>query len=245
LSVAHVEELLEGLDDRALEAVRALLDLYGEGLARFADIVAEHDDGTIAAAVAGDDAIAQLLLVHGLHPVPLAERVRAGLEEVRPYLESHGGGVELLGVEDRRARLRLHGSCDGCPSSAVTLKLAIETAVLKAAPDLEGLDCEEAAPAAGALLQIELRTPGIAVGGAGPLVQTVGGRQVLFARVDGVHYAYRPACPGCGASLASATLSGGRLACTSCDARFDVLDDGRCLTDATLRLEPVLQEAEA
>jgi Fe-S cluster biogenesis protein NfuA len=244
LSIAQVEELLEGLDDRALEAVRALLDLYGEGLARFADIVAEHDDGTIAAAVAADEAIAQLLLVHGLHPVPLIERVRAGLEEVRPYLESHGGGVELLGVEDGRARLRLHGSCDGCPSSAVTLKLAIESAVLKTAPDLEGLDCEDAAPAP-ALLQIELRGPGIAIGGDGPLVQTVGGRQVLFARVNGVHYAYRPACPGCGASLASATLTGDRLACTSCDARFDVRDDGRCLTDPRLRLEAVLQEVDA
>src|SRR5206468_1119458 len=116
-------------DGRRLGAVRALLALSGEGRAGFADIVAEHDDGTIAAAVAADDMIGQLLLVHGLHPVSLEDRVRAGLDEVRPYLESHGGGVELLGISDGRAALRLHGSCEGCPSSAMTLKLAIESAV--------------------------------------------------------------------------------------------------------------------
>ena len=45
---------------------------------------------------------------------------------MRPYLGSHGGDVELLGVtDDGVVRLRLLGSCDGCPSSSVTLKLAV------------------------------------------------------------------------------------------------------------------------
>ena len=55
---------------------------------------------------------------------------------------SHGGDVELLGVEDGVARLRLQGSCNGCPSSAATLRLAIEDAVLQAAPDLERVEAE-------------------------------------------------------------------------------------------------------
>ena len=44
-------------------------------------------------------------------PCRVEERVREALDEVRPYLESHGGDVELLGVEDGVVRLRLQGSC--------------------------------------------------------------------------------------------------------------------------------------
>jgi Fe-S cluster biogenesis protein NfuA/nitrite reductase/ring-hydroxylating ferredoxin subunit len=49
---------------------------------------------------------------------------------------SHAGGVEYLGVFDGVARLRLEGSCHGCPSSTVTVQLAIEGAVQDAAPEV-------------------------------------------------------------------------------------------------------------
>ena len=120
----------------------ALLELYGEGLARLVGHVAEHDDGRLAAALAGDELVSHLLLLHGLHPVPLEARVRGALDEVRPYLASHGGGVELLGIEDGVVRLRMEGSCDGCPSSAATLTLAIEDAIQKAAPDVRAIEAE-------------------------------------------------------------------------------------------------------
>ena len=81
-----------------------------------------------------DELVSHLLLLHGIHPVPVEARVRAALEEVRPYLESHGGDVELVAVEDGVVRLRMEGSCSGCPSSAMTLKLAIEDAIHKARP---------------------------------------------------------------------------------------------------------------
>ena len=45
--------------------------------------------------------------------------MREALDSVRPYMESHGGDVELLGLEDGVARLRLKGSCNGCAASAV------------------------------------------------------------------------------------------------------------------------------
>jgi Fe-S cluster biogenesis protein NfuA len=107
--------------------------------------------------VAGDEVVGHLLLAHGLHPVPVEARVGDALEEVRPYLASHGGGVELLGVEDGIAHVRLHGTCNGCPSSATTLKLAVEEAVLRAAPDVERVEAEATEPAAtsGPLLQLE------------------------------------------------------------------------------------------
>jgi Fe-S cluster biogenesis protein NfuA len=160
--VARVETLLEALDTlpapargTAMELVQALLDLYGEGLAR----IVARDDG-LAAMAASDELVAHLLLLHGLHPVALETRVLGALAEVRPYLAAHGGDVELLGVEHGVARLRLKGSCSGCPSSAITLKHAVEEAIHKAAPDVEEIVAEEDTEvAAPSLLQIDLTCP--------------------------------------------------------------------------------------
>lgn len=138
--------------DKALETVQNLLVLYGEGLARMLAIV--QTEGVTPArehmldAFAEDDLIAHLLMLHDLHPVDVETRVLRALEEVRPYLQSHGGNVELLGIEEGVAKLRLQGSCSGCPSSTMTLKLAIEEAIQKVAPDLDGIEAEGvAAPA--------------------------------------------------------------------------------------------------
>ncbi len=57
-------------------------------------------------------------------------------------MESHGGDVELLGVEDGVARLRLAGSCHGCAASSSTLELAIKKALMETAPDLLDMDVE-------------------------------------------------------------------------------------------------------
>src|SRR5205823_14845367 len=113
--VADVERRLEALealeDDRAREpataAVQALLDLYGAGLERIVEAIAERDDGTLAAALAGDELVAHLLLVHGLHPVALEPRVRGALDEVRPSLEAYGGGVELVAMVGAVVRLQV------------------------------------------------------------------------------------------------------------------------------------------
>jgi Fe-S cluster biogenesis protein NfuA len=163
--VGRIEALLETVDglpdtaarDAATELVQTLLEVYGEGLARVVAHVAARDDGALASALAGDELVAHLLLLHGLHPVPLEVRVRGALEEMRPYLDAHGGDVELLGVEAGVVRLQLQGSCSGCPSSAVTLKHGIEEAIHKAAPDVERIVAEDApAPVGGNLIQLEV-----------------------------------------------------------------------------------------
>jgi Fe-S cluster biogenesis protein NfuA/nitrite reductase/ring-hydroxylating ferredoxin subunit len=257
--VADVERRLEELealeDERAGEAataaVQGLLDLYGAGLERIVEAIAEHDDGALAAALAGDELVAHLLLVHGLHPVALEQRVRRALDEVRPYLESHGGGVELVAIEGSAVRLQMHGSCNGCPSSAMTLKLAIENALAKAAPEIEKViaeepDSERAAP----LLQIELapalRDDGWTMAGGLPelaegglTVKPVSGQEVLFLRLGANFYAYRPRCPGCEAPLADARLNRAELTCPACGRTYDAVRAGRGVDDPHLSLEPV------
>jgi len=120
------------------DLVRALLDFHQAGLGRVMELAA--DRGDLRSLLAGDPKIEPLLLLHGLHPEQLSVRVERALEKVRPYLFSHGGSVELVGIEEGRIRLRLQGSCNGCPSSAETLKNSIEEAILAAAPDVEEIE---------------------------------------------------------------------------------------------------------
>jgi Fe-S cluster biogenesis protein NfuA/nitrite reductase/ring-hydroxylating ferredoxin subunit len=199
--------------------------------------------------------VEHLLLLHGVHPVSVEQRVRDALEGVRPYLGSHGGDVELLAVEDGVAHVRMQGSCEGCPASAMTLKLAIEDAVLKAAPDVDRVEAAgggDAAPAASPLLQIEVVRPAAPEGawaqagslpqlaGGGTLLKEVAGEPLLFLRLDdGTPYAYRPSCPACTASLEGAALDGAELACPACGHRYDARRAGRCLDEPQLHLEPV------
>src|SRR4051794_21951896 len=90
------------------EIVQAILDLHRLGLERMIGRVEEAQDrgSAILDAFTRDDVVGGLLLLHGLHPLDLETRVRQALDEVRPYLRSHGGNVELLGVEDGVVRLR-------------------------------------------------------------------------------------------------------------------------------------------
>jgi Fe-S cluster biogenesis protein NfuA len=144
--VGRAEALLDEIDGdaKATAAVQAVVELYGEALAR---IVAGVDP-------IEDELVSHLLLVHDLHPVDVETRIRTALEEVRPYLGSHGGDIEFLQVEDGVARLRLGGTCNGCPSSRVTLQNAVEEVVLKAAPELERIEAEGVAEPQPHLLQI-------------------------------------------------------------------------------------------
>jgi Fe-S cluster biogenesis protein NfuA len=147
----HLLSEVERLSDPAAQAqtreiVQAVLDLHGTGLERMlGHLEAGGEAGAaIRDACAGDDVVAGLLLLHGLHPLDLETRVLQALDQVRPYLRSHGGNVELLGVRDGVVRLRLVGSCHGCPSSAVTMKQTIEEAILGKAPDAIAVEVEGA-----------------------------------------------------------------------------------------------------
>jgi Fe-S cluster biogenesis protein NfuA len=159
--------------ETAEELVRSLLELYGGGIARMMEIVYESPlGGELFGRFAGDDLVASLLLLHGLHPESAEERIVRALDGVRPYLASHGGDVRLLGIADDVVHLRLEGSCHGCPSSTITMKLAIEKAIEEAAPEIVRIEVEGVAEpgatslaaahgqqAGDSLVQIGLRCP--------------------------------------------------------------------------------------
>jgi Fe-S cluster biogenesis protein NfuA len=151
--MAQLEELLQRVQaiadpvsrDLTAQIIQTMMEYHGAGLSAMMDRVA--DCGEIGRSVIDDfgkdELIGSLLLLYGLHPLGLEDRVRQGLEKVRPYLKSHGGNVELLGVSEAGVvRLRMQGSCHGCPSSAATLKNSIEQAIYDKAPDVAGIEVE-------------------------------------------------------------------------------------------------------
>ena len=129
---------------RTREIVQAVLELHGTGLDRILHHMAESGDlgRLLRDACIRDEVVRGLLLLHGLHPLNMEERVQRALEKVRPYLHSHGGNVELVTLSDGVVRLRLDGSCDGCPSSAATMQQTIEEAIFAEAPDVCGVELE-------------------------------------------------------------------------------------------------------
>jgi Fe-S cluster biogenesis protein NfuA/nitrite reductase/ring-hydroxylating ferredoxin subunit len=146
----------------AEELVGLLVGLYGDGLAVIVAVLREQGDAGAAtlARLAEDPLVESLLLLHGLHPLDVDARIQRALDRVRPYLGSHAGGVQYLGVTGGVARLRLEGSCNGCPSSTVTVQLAIQGAVEEAAPEVTEVVVEGMTEAPGPkLLQIG-RKPG-------------------------------------------------------------------------------------
>ncbi|MGH3344275.1 MAG: NifU family protein [Carbonactinosporaceae bacterium] len=273
---ARVEDVLAELAstadprvrERAEELAQLLVQLYGGGLTRIVDIVRAQapDAQQLMARLSDDELVASLLVVHGLHPLDVTQRVQHALDKVRPYLGSHAGGVQLLGVdEDGVVTLRLEGSCDGCPSSTVTVRLAIERAITEAAPEVTRVEVEGMTDPATAPGTEPGRKPGFVpldslrqqpagdrepagrwtvLPGAGSLVPgevrlvDVAGTPVVVCNVGGELYAYRDGCPACGASLSGAALAEGVLGCT-CHSRYDARLAGRRLDGSGVHLSPL------
>jgi Fe-S cluster biogenesis protein NfuA/nitrite reductase/ring-hydroxylating ferredoxin subunit len=254
--------------ERAEELVRLVVELYGAGFERLLELA--YDAGALSDelldALAADELVSSLLLVHGLHPYGVAERVERALDDVRPYLGSHGGDVRLLDVtDDGVVRLQLLGSCDGCASSSVTLELAVNEAIRTAAPEVVRIDVEAAAPeSASGVIPVEQLTTRIrttepagdvswvAAGRVDELAvgtlhrATAGTVDVVLCRLPAGVYAYRDSCATCASTFEGAGLqrspqaaASAVLTCPSCGAHYDVRRAGANLDDPARHLEPV------
>jgi len=248
--IQELMEKIEALPDipaRVLvhECMTSLLAFYGNGLERVLHIVKRSGIGgqRVHDELIHDRVVSGLLLIHGLHPVDLATRLREALEKIRPYMQSHGGNVELLSLEADFARLRLEGACKTCPSSAVTLELAVRHAIEEACPDLAGFEVDGAAAPAdpaqphGAPEWTPVEEARHLQEGA--LIRaTVLDVPLILCKAGGSLYAYRDRCPACNLPLHLGTLEAGVLACRA-GHRFGVRNAGLSADDAGLHLDPV------
>jgi len=243
--------------DQLKESVQVILNFYGEGLARILHLVAEAEAQAqkVYDALIHDSFVGGLLLIHDLYPVDLETRINEALQKVRPYMDTHGGNVELVSLEDGVAKLRLQGSCKGCPSSAATLELAINQAIEEACPDLLGLEVEGvvAPPEPKKLFKIlnqpqeapmsRARSgwtviPGVAQLGNGAM-KTVeaAGIPMIICKVNEHLYAYRNACAACDMPFDMDALEEGLLSCRL-GHRYDLQRAGICTDDPDIHLNP-------
>jgi Fe-S cluster biogenesis protein NfuA/nitrite reductase/ring-hydroxylating ferredoxin subunit len=262
---ARIQQLLEEIEalptpsTRELihEFMEATLAFYGQGLGRILQVVSESgaEGPKVYQHLVNDKVVRGLLLIHDLHPADLETRLRDALNQVRPYLQSHGGNVELISLTDQSARLRLQGTCKSCASSAVTLELAIRNAIEEACPDLAGFEVEGVAqdPATSPVPQqaTERSKPNwTALENAQQLEDgtwmpvRVAGKRLVVCRVNGSLYAYRNNCPACNMPFDAGALEAGFLRCPL-GHRYDVQHAGSCAEIPSAHLDPfplLLQE---
>ena len=117
-AVAQLATLVETLeregDERALLLLALMDDIHRPGLEL---IMTGQTDHPVALA---------LLSMYGLAPVDEFIEAEEALDEIRPYIEGHGGALELVDVQDGVISVRMSGACNGCAASAMTLRRGIE-----------------------------------------------------------------------------------------------------------------------
>jgi Fe-S cluster biogenesis protein NfuA len=68
----------------------------------------------------------------------LTNNVLNALEEIRPFLNSDGGDIKLVSIEDGKyVTVRLEGACISCSVNQMTLRAGVETTIKKFAPQIE------------------------------------------------------------------------------------------------------------
>jgi NifU-like domain len=145
-----IEELLRKIEaasdphlrNTAQELVQAVMDLHGAGLERILEIAGAGTASgpSVLESLSLDELVSGLLVLYGLHPHSIEERLTQALEKIRPSLKKRGGEIELVSLVDGALKLKLHAN-----GNAPSLKALVEGAVYQAVPDIASLSIEDPA----------------------------------------------------------------------------------------------------
>lgn len=148
---AQLDTILEGIQERAepevAAAVAELMEgvqrVHAEGLRKIAELLTEQPE--LFERALDEPVVSNLFFLYDLAVVDPEERVREALESARVMAGSHGGELEVLGVEEGRVRLRIDWTHDSVSRESETLRNGIEWALRERLPgfrevEIEGLD---------------------------------------------------------------------------------------------------------
>ncbi|MFN2606811.1 MAG: NifU family protein [Acidimicrobiales bacterium] len=154
------EELLHHADRQVRDETEEMLDWIDafnrEGLGRLVELIRGWRGEIFLESVARDDVAGTFLSIYDLGVGPevdtaAEDAVAEALEEIRPFVESHGGTIAVDSVVDGVVKVQMLGSCDGCPSSTATLTGGVERALRDHWPNFRRLEVVDPnAEAAGA-----------------------------------------------------------------------------------------------
>jgi len=152
--VRAVEDLPdEKARDAAREVVAAVLELHGAALARIVSTVAGKDG--ILAALAADETVSSVLVLHDLHPQDLEARVRAALERLRTGLVLRGARADLEKLGGDEVRVRVVREAQGCGSDFAKLRAMVEEGLGRAAPEVPSIVVEVTQETPSAFIPVE------------------------------------------------------------------------------------------
>ena len=143
------EELLNHPDSQVREQITELLDwvdvFHREGLGRLVEMIRAWRGEIFLESVNRDEIAGPFLDAYDLGEtddldLEAEEAVNGALEEIRPYVESHGGMITVDSIVDGVVKVNMLGSCDGCPSSAATLTAGVEEALRRHWPNFRRLE---------------------------------------------------------------------------------------------------------
>lgn len=266
----HLQILLESVEQHPDEQVRnhvkalvySLLDLHHTAFERVAEIISNRSDGgEILDELGRDELVKAVLMVHDLLPQSESSRLDQALQEARENLREYGADVELVGVRNGVAKLRLIGGAQTASVSTAILRGEIEKVLHMAVPDLLDVEYDETvAPAPPTkLVQIQPRpasSNGDAKAAKLPVIRldqiptnelrvvATGGFDLLLCNLAGSVYAFQNRCAEDGLSLENAILHDGVLICAKCDFRYDIRHKGKCLNDPETKLESLAVKVE-
>ncbi len=133
----------------ALDLLRSVMDLHGAAVSRIVELLDATEAGRASLARLGaDPLICGVLVLYGVHPMPLEERLARALENLAPQLRKHSGSAELIDVSEGVVRVNLQSSGHGCGNSPDALRTMLEQAILEAAPEVVEVAVEGAASSA-------------------------------------------------------------------------------------------------
>jgi Fe-S cluster biogenesis protein NfuA len=119
------------------ELVELVMALHGKALERILELAT---DDALVERLSRDELVASLLVLHGLHPLSLEDRVAQAIDKAGARLRSHGAELQLISMQEGVVRLRLNAK--GCGSTERSLREMVEQSIYGAAPDVTALEIE-------------------------------------------------------------------------------------------------------
>lgn len=129
----------------ALGLLQSSMDLHGSALSRIFEILSQSGEAgrSLSTKLGDDPLICGLLVLYGIHPLTLKDRVARTLERIGPQLKKQNAVLELIRVDESVVRIRITGSARGCGSSFDALKSLAQQAILEAAPEVAEIIVED------------------------------------------------------------------------------------------------------
>ncbi len=144
----------------ALELLQSMMDLHAAVISRIVEVLNAGEAGRASLAKLGSDPlICGLLVLYGVHPVSLEDRIARAVANASPQLRKHGGSAELVAIHDAVVRVKIQSSGHGCGSSVDALKGTVEQAILEAAPEVVEIVVEGVPSSAAGFVPLNLVQP--------------------------------------------------------------------------------------